>query len=436
MRAERDGFRKMGGEPEVKFKLSKWREWRGMFRESQEQMREMVDSGESERRFGVEFGRHGLEARAAEMFDELKALAREREFRSNRKRSAIRYMWTPRREARFVGMSGIESLLDSGSLDMLYEIDDDWDTVGNLGPEGWVIKENDEIELGYKVGGGVLGDRFVFESGQGFWEWHSGHSRKRKGMVRVTDPVLPVCGEEFLHGADAIARGFLTSYKELDPRIREASSETAHGSLLIDWVLTAAAVEMGDFGYWNALAKRMTKQDRARLNIPMGVQRTVLGFKINERFGYPMMTERHLDLVIHAMNERIGYLFDAGGDATGELFELMGLAYGAEYGELMFRILECEGAVNGGKTVIWGGRKAIELGKRILLMRKGEGAEADLVRHQKPWRGEMGARKFRYAVDSLHVMRTIELQGKGYPMSVTIDDLFTDVLLNSKTSCF
>ena len=69
-------------------------------------------------------------------------------------------------------------------------------------------------------------------------------------------------------------------------------------------------------------------------------------------------------------------------------------------------------------------------------MCKGEGAEVDLVRHQKPWRGEMGARKFGYAVDSLHVMRTIELQGKGYPMSVTIDDLFTDVLLNSKTSCF
>lgn len=242
---------------------------------------------------------------------------------------------------------------------------------------------------------------------------------KTSVTIELSDPTFPVASEEFLHGAELVIRNMdKTEAKVSELNTFDVVKHVAHYSVLLDHVLTKAAVELGpeEYLYWKNRAQSQTEVD-VRYRLGDNWHQTLLGRSINERFQYPQVTEDYIERMLVNFVNDVQSTWFKDGDLNRSLYARLQyalLAYGPDAMQNMMRLLECGDLKS--KQLINSARDAIELGKHMLKNAKDGDNVANLVRHHVPYNREITKDDFTYELADDVLNELNKLQRRNLPV--------------------
>lgn len=386
-----------------------------------ERMVKKIDSGEVAKQFGERFSRKGLTEYANEMKNDVKTLtpgtgfvnkAREDAIKKHEKSLAnlpnskvdggVRTQKKDHPESPFIFDIIDPAVFKNLHFEPLFAFDiKKFDPVfsnlhlsnffhmelvnhfSNDNPHLKLIKEDaSKIKLNFEEGVPERNNTFLWQKRK--------DSTEIEATVKITDPVAPVTQEEYLHAAQEMVLGSVEGLPILDIRVLEASKHMTHSSIIIDRILTSAAVEIGpeEFNYWNHRADQVTddfnEKYLSQKNSPW--EKTLLGKSVNKRFQYPVVDYEELgNMILNFTSDVEKFIFKPDGSIiTGNetLLELLSLQFGTTQYDLMHAMLDLvqtQGKTHADSAEI--GKQMISWGKKLLTYYKGKPEEREIVTH-------------------------------------------------------
>ena len=368
-------------------------------------MAKKIDSGEVAQQFGEKFSRKGLTSFADAMASDVKTLTPGTDFVNQARQDAIKT-----KEERLFLTSLHNSKISGGGADWLKTKPE---TVlrmrkkNDLGSDifemhlqnyfhsilvDFFSNDNPHSKLSNK---NVLTIKLGFEEGvpeeKNMFLWQKEKdSTEIVATVRITDPVVPFTQEEYFHAAQEMALGSVEGLPVLDNRVSEASKHLTHSSILIDRILSSAAVEAGpkEFIYWSQIADKVTndfnKKHLGQKNSPW--EKTLLGKSVNKRFQYPVVDYEELGNFIQNFTQDVeSFVFKPDGSTIAgneALLELLSLQFGTTQYDLMHAMLDLvqtQGKTHADSVEI--GKQMVSWGKKLLIYYKGKPEEREIVTH-------------------------------------------------------
>ncbi|MBN1915887.1 hypothetical protein JW796_02730 [Candidatus Dojkabacteria bacterium] len=263
--------------------------------------------------------------------------------------------------------------------------------------------------------------------------FHDAYDRYIEAQVVTMDTSSPITQEEMLHAGEEILRENVLDLETVEPHLDRAAILAVHSSIVLDSILTMAAVEMGEeeYLYWHDRAKEQTVKDALEISAKKRESLTLMGKKVNERFIYPFITREYLEIILNNFQEMYIDLMFCGNmnrektrvsEDMASMLELVLLSYGEEHRGLLQQLLHIEDEVNG--KIVNVADQAIEFGKRLLQYAKGTALEVAIVRHHKPLTRPLKELSLDYKIGDLCAVSDIDkLSNLGLPAMLTLRDL-------------